>query len=129
MLFTTSALLALLPFVVAQTSTSCDPTKKSCPADPGYNVATTTYNFQQSAPGDDWTVLGSGDKISQDGNGLHFTIDAEGQAPTLSSKSIAIHSCKKLMHRVHSIRKNHCNPGSCYWCRYRVCFHSSIRRS
>ena len=93
MLFS-SVLLALIPFVAAQTSTSCDPTKKSCPADPGYDVATTTYNFQQSAPGSEWTVLGSGDKISQDSSGLHFTIDAEGQAPTLASQSrLPLYNC------------------------------------
>jgi hypothetical protein len=90
MLFAASTLLALLPFVIAQTSSSCDPTKKTCPPDPGYNVASTSYNFQQSAPGSDWTVLGSGDKIKQDSSGLHFTIDAEGQAPTLATTSSAI---------------------------------------
>lgn len=81
-----SALLALIPIVAAQTSTLCDPTKKVCPADPGFDQATTTYNFQKQGLDNTWNVLGSGDKISQDGNGLHFTIDGEGQAPTLSTK-------------------------------------------
>jgi len=83
-----SALLALVPFVVAQTSTLCDPTKKACPADPGFNQATTIYDFKKQGIDNTWAVLGSGDKISQDGNGLHFTIDAAGEAPTLSTKRI-----------------------------------------
>jgi hypothetical protein len=90
MLFTATALLAILPFVAGQTFISCNPTNSTCPADPGYNSATTTYNFQTTAPGDDWTVLGSGEKISQDSTGLKFTIDAEGQAPTLSTKSTVL---------------------------------------
>ena len=87
MFIAASALLALLHFVAAQTSTLCDPTKKTCPADPGFDQATTSYDFQQSGIDDTWAVLGSGNKISQDSNGLHFTIDAEKQAPTLSTKS------------------------------------------
>ena len=81
-----STILALLPFVVAQTSTVCNPLDKTCPADPGFDQETTTFDFQTTAPGNLWTVLGSGDKISQDSGGLHFTIDAAGQAPTLTSK-------------------------------------------
>jgi hypothetical protein len=93
MLFAASGLLALLPFVAAQTSTLCDPTKQSCPPDPGFDQPTTTYNFQQSGLDDTWDVLGSGDKISQDSNGLHFTIDGPGEAPTLATKS-TFHSKK-----------------------------------
>lgn len=81
-----SALLALLPFAAAQTSTLCNPTEQSCPADPGFNQATTIYNFQQTGIDDTWDVLGSPDKISQDSGGLHFTIDAAGQAPTITTK-------------------------------------------
>ena len=86
MLFAVSILLASLPFVAAQTSTLCDPTKKTCSADPGFDQATTVYNFQTTGIDDTWQVLGSANKISQDGNGLHFTIDAAGQAPTISTK-------------------------------------------
>src|SRR5436190_9832913 len=88
MFIAASVLLALLPFVAAQTSTLCDPTKKTCPADPGFEKATTSYNFQETGIDDTWSVLGSGDKIFQDKDGLHFTISAEKQAPTLSTKRI-----------------------------------------
>jgi len=92
MLFlTSSVLLSLIPFVVSQTSTDCDPTKKSCPDDPAFG-ASTAFNFQQTGVDSDWVVLGSGEKISQDSNGLHFTIDGDGQSPTLCSKG-TISSC------------------------------------
>ena len=80
-----SVLLGLIPFVASQTSTNCDPTKKSCPDDAAFG-ASTTFNFQETGVDRDWIVLGSGEKISQDGNGLHFTIDGDGQSPTLCSK-------------------------------------------
>jgi len=80
-----SVLLGLIPFVASQTSTVCDPTKKSCPDDPAFG-ASTTFNLQKTGVDSDWRVLGSGEKISQDGNGLHFTIDGDGQSPTLCSK-------------------------------------------
>jgi hypothetical protein len=89
MLFATSALLALLPaFVAAQTFTSCDPTKTTCPADPGFANGTTSWNFQAGATLDLFTALGNPEKIAVDSTGLKFTIDAEGQAPTLSTKGI-----------------------------------------
>jgi len=92
MLFATSALLALVPaFVAAQTFTSCDPTKTTCPPDPGFSNGTTTWNFQAGATLDMFTVLGNPEKIAVDSTGLKFTIDAEGQAPTLSTKGILRH--------------------------------------
>lgn len=87
MLFATSALLALLPaFVAAQTFTSCDPTKTTCPPDPGFTNGTTSWNFQAGANLDLFTVLGNPEKIAVDSTGLKFTIDAEKQAPTLTTK-------------------------------------------
>ena len=91
MLFATSALVALLPaFVAAQTFTTCDPTKTTCPADPGFSNGTTTFNFQGGATLDQFTVLGNPEKIAIDSTGLKFTIDAEGQAPTLTTKGIRV---------------------------------------
>jgi hypothetical protein len=110
MLFAASALLALLPFVAAQTSTLCDPTKKSCPADPGFDQATTVYDFQKSGLDDTWDVLGSGDKISQDSNGLHFTIDGPGEAPTLATKSTFYSKKVANLRRIPLFRTSHCYP-------------------
>jgi hypothetical protein len=128
MLIATSALLALLPFAIAQTSTSCDPTKQSCPADPGYDVATTTYNFQTTSPGADWTVLGNGELITQDSSGLHFTIDASGQAPTLASTSISS-LVSMINFRIHLLWKYHRNTRGCAWRRYCLSIHLAIGRS
>jgi hypothetical protein len=90
MLFAASVLVALLPLVAAQTSTNCDPTKKSCPDDPGFAQTTTTFDFQKEGLGKSWTALGFADKISQDSSGLHFSIDASGEAPTLTSNGIPL---------------------------------------
>jgi len=76
----------LVPFVAAQTSTLCNPTEKTCPADPGFDQPTTVYNFQQTSLDDTWDVLGSANMISQDSGGLHFTITGAGQAPTITTK-------------------------------------------
>jgi hypothetical protein len=86
MLRVATALITLIPFVAAQTFTDCNPTQQSCPPDPGFTSAKTVYNFQQAAPDDTWEVLGNGELITQDSAGLHFTITASGQAPTLETK-------------------------------------------
>jgi len=114
MIFAISTLLALLPaFVSAQTSTLCNPTEKSCPADPGF-PATTVYNFQQDGLDDTWDVLGSANMISQDGNGLHFTINADGQAPTITTKRKFPSSVNSmLIVRVRFLRNNHCYARGC----------------
>jgi hypothetical protein len=113
MLFAVSTLLALLPaFISAQTSTLCNPTEKSCPADPGF-PATTVYNFQQSGLDDTWDVLGSANMISQDGNGLHFTIDASGQAPTITTKRKTCRMNSMLISRVRLFRNNYCHSRGC----------------
>jgi hypothetical protein len=110
MFIAASALLVFLHVVAAQTWTSCNPTKQSCPADPGFDQATTTYNFQQTGIDDTWDVINSGDKISQDSNGLHFIIDAEGESPTVATKRMS-HS-KKLtdLLRIPLFRNCYCYP-------------------
>src|SRR5580700_6284036 len=85
MLFVASSvLLALIPFVVSQTSTTCNPTEEKCPNDPAF-PASTTFNFEEEGPGSAWTCLGSSDMVTQDSGGLHFTINGDNQAPTLCS--------------------------------------------
>jgi hypothetical protein len=86
MLLAASTLIALVPWVAAQTFTSCNPTQQSCPPDPGFTSAKTVYNFQQAPPDDTWEAVGSPSLITQDGNGLHFTITGPGQDPTLETK-------------------------------------------
>jgi hypothetical protein len=86
MIFAASVLVALLPFVAAQTSTDCNPTEKSCPADPGFSQSSTWFDFQTGSLGDSWDVLGFSNLITTNSNGLQFSITESGQSPTIASK-------------------------------------------
>jgi len=80
-----AALLAVAaaPFVAAQTSTLCDPTKKTCPADPGLNQASYTVDFTKGMPSD-WSM--SFQSVTIDPNlGADFSIDGYDDAPTMQS--------------------------------------------
>lgn len=77
------AIAATLAPTLAQTSTSCDPTKKACPADTALGKAI-EYDFTQGAS-QDWTVS-TGAAPTFDSNGAEFTIAKSGDSPTMSSK-------------------------------------------
>jgi hypothetical protein len=68
---------------LAQTSTSCDPTKKSCPADVALSSSTYTHDFTTGADDENWKVT-AGD-ISYTSKGAEFTIKKAGDAPTIQS--------------------------------------------
>jgi hypothetical protein len=76
-------LSAAIP-ALAQTSTSCDPTKKSCPADTALSSSTYTHDFTKGADDDNWKVT-AGD-ISYTSKGAEFTINKAGDAPTIQSQ-------------------------------------------
>lgn len=86
MIFAASVLVALLPFVAAQTSTDCNPTEKSCPADPAFSQSSTWFDFQTGSLGDSWDVLGFSNLITTNSNGLQFSISESGESPTITSK-------------------------------------------
>ncbi|KUI64497.1 putative glycosidase CRH1 [Cytospora mali] len=73
--------LSLLSAAVAQTSTSCNPTEKTCPADEGLDQSTYTVDFTQGAS-DSWNVTYG--TVTYDGtNGATYTISKSGDAPTM----------------------------------------------
>lgn len=75
--------LSLLSTATAQTSTSCDPTKKTCPSDVGLNQASYSVDFTKGASSDWNMTYGS---VLYDGtNGANFTISKSGDAPTMQS--------------------------------------------
>jgi hypothetical protein len=76
-------LSAVIP-TLAQTSTSCDPTEKSCPADTALSSSTYTHDFTKGADDDNWKVT-AGD-ISYTSKGAEFTIKKAGDAPTIQSQ-------------------------------------------
>jgi len=83
--FTTAALLAVAasPFVTAQTSTACDPTKQSCPPDLGLNQASYSVDFTKGMPSD-WTMTYQ--SVTKDPSlGAVFTINGYDDAPTMQS--------------------------------------------
>ncbi|CAK7244662.1 MAG: transglycosylase [Sporothrix thermara] len=67
----------------AQTFTDCDPTNKTCPADPGLNKASYSVDFTKGASSD-WTLSSSSLTYSAS-TGAAFTINEAGNAPTLTS--------------------------------------------
>lgn len=75
--------LSLLSTVVAQTSTDCDPTKKTCPANEGLNQASYSVDFTKGAS-NDWNIT-YGTLTYDATNGAAYTITKSGDAPTVQS--------------------------------------------
>lgn len=80
--FTTTVLLSALSLVQAQTFTDCDPTKKSCPADPALGTTLTT-DFTKGESSD-WSYA-TGTTMTYGSDGAVFSIGIKHEAPTISS--------------------------------------------
>lgn len=78
-----AVVLAAIPLALAQTSSTCDPTKQSCSPDKGLNQATWNTDFTGGST-QGWTTL-DGASPKAGSNGMEFTITADGQAPTIES--------------------------------------------
>lgn len=82
---TTAALAAALPLAFAQTSTDCDPTKKSCPADQGLSSSTYSADFTSgSGANASWSAAAYTD-ITYGSDGAVFSIANKNQAPTIQT--------------------------------------------
>lgn len=79
----TLAALAALPLALAQTSTDCNPTLKTCPKDAALDSSTFTTDFTTGA-NTSWTAA-TGTTITYGSKGAEFTINEEGQAPTIQT--------------------------------------------
>jgi beta-glucanase (GH16 family) len=80
-----AVLAAALPVALAQTSTSCNPTEKTCPSDTGLNLYTYSVDFTSiSSLPDTWTAA-SATNLTFGSNGAEFIITESGQAPTIST--------------------------------------------
>ncbi|KGO65918.1 Concanavalin A-like lectin/glucanases superfamily [Penicillium italicum] len=75
--------LAAATLVSGQTYTSCNPMKKTCPADVGTTESRQTFDFTQSSGLDKWTTTAGSVKTGP--NGAEFTVDKEGDAPTIQT--------------------------------------------
>ncbi|TKA70024.1 hypothetical protein B0A55_09084 [Friedmanniomyces simplex] len=82
---TSAVLAAAAPFVAAQTSTDCDPTKKSCPSDAGLNAASFSADFTQGSSANASFSAAAYAFIDYNSQGAEFTISKAGQAPTIQT--------------------------------------------
>ncbi|KAI1204987.1 glycoside hydrolase family 16 protein [Annulohypoxylon truncatum] len=82
LLSATTVVLATTQLVAAQTSTACDPTKKTCPDDPALGT-TVTVDFTKGKS--DLFTAADGTTVTYDGNGAVFTINKAADAPTITS--------------------------------------------
>jgi hypothetical protein len=82
MKFAAAALAVAAPLVSAQTYSDCNPMEKACPANKG-SAANLHFDFTKGGSLDQWKI--SGGKVPTGANGAEFTINKEGDAPTLVS--------------------------------------------
>jgi len=80
--FTTAVVLSAISLVQAQTFTDCDPTKKTCPADPGLGKTLTT-DFTKGKS-NDWKYA-EGTQMTYGSQGAEFSITKAHEAPTVIS--------------------------------------------
>ncbi|CAI7631991.1 unnamed protein product [Penicillium bialowiezense] len=77
------ATLALAATATAQTTTSCNPLKKTCPADTGLNKYRYNTDFTSGSLGRWNTTAGT---VTSTDLGAEFTISEQGDAPTIESE-------------------------------------------
>ncbi|KAI1090438.1 glycoside hydrolase family 16 protein [Rostrohypoxylon terebratum] len=82
LLTATAVVLASTQLVAAQTSTLCDPTKKTCPDDPALGSAV-TIDFTKGKS--DFFTAADGTTVTYDKDGAVFTINKASDAPTITS--------------------------------------------
>ncbi|KAJ6102528.1 concanavalin A-like lectin/glucanase [Penicillium sp. IBT 16267x] len=76
--------LAAAQLGAAQTSTSCNPTKKTCPSDKGLDKWGYYVDFTESGSLDAWNITAK--PVTQTSLGAKFEIAEEGEAPTIASE-------------------------------------------
>lgn len=84
-----AAIAATLPLALAQTSTDCNPTEKSCPADVGLNSPSYSADFTAAGANASWTAA-DGTTMTYGSQGAEFTINKSTDAPTFSTVSTTV---------------------------------------
>lgn len=88
MRFSTSAAAALaasIPIAAAQTYTTCDPTKKTCPPDTGLPEDSFTSDFTSGSSANASWSAAAYTTITYGSQGAEFSIDEAKQAPTIQT--------------------------------------------
>ncbi|KAH6884106.1 extracellular cell wall glucanase Crf1/allergen Asp F9 [Thelonectria olida] len=83
--FAVVATAAFVTGVVAQTSSSCNPLKKTTCSDNTALSKAYSVDFTNGADSDNWSSVGSGDPSYTD-NGAEFVVKKKGNAPTIQSE-------------------------------------------
>lgn len=83
--FAATALAAALPLALAQTSTDCDPTKKSCPSDVGLSSSTYSADFSSGSSSNASWSAAAYTTIDYTSDGAVFSIANANQAPTIQT--------------------------------------------
>ncbi|KAJ5468252.1 Cell wall glucanase [Penicillium sp. IBT 31633x] len=76
------SLLSSAALVAAQTYTDCNPTEKSCPANPAFSQSDKTFDFISGASD---AFKSNGAVTYDDTNGATFTISKQGDGPLIQS--------------------------------------------
>ena len=76
---------ASLPLALAQTSTDCNPTNTTCPADTGLTAATYSADFTAGSGANASWSAAIGTTITYGTDGAEFSISQAGQAPTIQT--------------------------------------------
>ena len=85
-----AALAATLSVASAQTSTDCDPTKKTCPQDTGLNYKTFSSDFMKPGANASWTAAAYS-TINYKSDGAEFSIDGKKPLGIISIQQTASH--------------------------------------
>lgn len=83
MKFAAVALAVATPLVSAQTYSDCNPMKATCPANKGSTESSLHFDFTKASALDQFKVTGG--SVPTGSNGAEFTINKEGDAPTIVS--------------------------------------------
>ncbi|KAK5127093.1 hypothetical protein LTR85_008453 [Meristemomyces frigidus] len=78
-----AAIAASVPIAFAQTSTSCNPTEKTCSDDTGLDATTFSSDFTTGSNAS-WSAA-TGTTITYGSQGAEFIITKEGEAPTIQT--------------------------------------------
>ncbi|KAK4545790.1 hypothetical protein LTR36_002744 [Oleoguttula mirabilis] len=79
------AVAASLPLALAQTSTTCNPTEKTCSDDTGLDTATFSSDFTTGSSANASWSAATGTTITYGTQGAEFIIDKAGEAPTIQT--------------------------------------------
>lgn len=80
-----AALAVVIPSVLAQTSTDCNPTEKTCPADTGLNSNSYTADFASGSSANASWSAAAYTTLDYTSDGAVFEIAKSGQAPTIET--------------------------------------------